>query len=79
MSAMRNGLAAAAAISSLLMSACSSSTVCVEDCVQLNGVQNVSREQISAQLKKACEGLARHGTPQIQEQTTDSVTAYCPA
>jgi hypothetical protein len=45
----------------------------------MNGIQNETPDQLNDRLKKSCEGMGRHGTPQIREQTKDSVSAYCPA
>lgn len=81
MSAVRNALTVATILSAVAISACGggSNSVCSAYCVQFNGgMENESQADLDAKIKKACEGVGRHGTPQIREKTKDSLTAYCP-
>jgi hypothetical protein len=51
---------------------------CTANCVQLNGIENLSPSDLSAKIKQMCESMGRHGVPEIQQQTKSSVSAHCP-
>jgi hypothetical protein len=77
---MRRFVTAAVVGASLLASACGDSGFnagCKEYCVTVAITANESEAEIGAALKKACEELGRHGTPQVLHRSKDQIEATC--
>ena len=81
---MKPVLTAAALFAGLLLSACDWSSVgfngkCKEYCASVDVTENESQANIDSAMKQKCEGMGRHGTPQVLDKSKTQIGFTCPA
>lgn len=80
---MKAALTAAALFAVLSLAACNWSSVafngkCKEHCATINVTANESQADIDSAMKRECEGMGRHGTPQMLDRNKTEVGFTCP-
>jgi hypothetical protein len=80
---MKSVLTAAALFAVLLLSACDWSSIvfnskCKDHCAIVNITGNESQADINSAMKQQCEGMGRHGTPQVLDKSKTQVGFTCP-
>ncbi len=74
---MKSVLTAAALFAGLLLSACDWSSIgfngkCKEYCASVDVTENETQANIDSAMKQKCEGMGRHGTPQVLDKSRNS-------
>lgn len=80
---MRIVLSVPAVFTALLLSACNWSSAginakCKEYCATVTVTQNESQADIDSAMKRACERMGRHGTPQLLDKRKTEIGFTCP-
>jgi len=80
---MKPVVTAAALVAGLLLSACDWSSVgfngkCKDHCATVDVTENESQAVIESAMKQTCEGMGRHGAPQVLDKSKTRVGFTCP-
>jgi hypothetical protein len=80
---MKSVLTGAALFAGILLSACDWSSVgfngkCKDHCASVDVTDNQSRVDLDSAMKRKCEGMGRHGAPQVLDESRTQVGFTCP-
>lgn len=75
--------AAPAVLAALLLSGCNWSSAgfnakCKQNCATVTIAEHESQADVEAAMKKTCESMGRHGTPQQLDKNKTEVGFTCP-